>query len=66
MFLFGSFLGSLGIFGQKWCLECFDLKKYAQHEKNVFFLFFFIFVFFGLVFGQVCGNMGKNPLHPQI
>ena len=48
---------SLGIFGQKWCLKRFDLKKYAQHENKCgcfcFFYFLCIIYWAGLwKFGQ--------------
>jgi len=55
--LFGQVKGSLGIFGQKWCLKRFDLKKYAQHENKCgcfcFFYFLCIIYWAGLwKFGQ--------------
>jgi len=56
------------MFGQKLCFKCFDLKKYAQHEKKCsrFFIYLFLEVISsGVFFWQVCGNLGKNPSHPQ-
>jgi len=43
-------------------LKCFDLKKFAQHEKKG--SRFLRVIFFGVFFGQVWGNLGKNPSHP--
>jgi len=60
------FSGKFGNIWAKMVLGVLWFEKIRPTWKKCVFFVFFIFVFFGWVFGQVCGNMGKNPLHPQI
>jgi len=69
----GCFWGIKGKFGQIWehlgkngVWSALIWKNTPNNmERNVVVFVFFNFIFFGLFFGQVCGNLGKNPSHPQ-
>jgi len=36
-----------------------------QSSFLIFIYFFLEVIFFEVFFGQVCGNLGKNPSHPE-